>query len=197
MTKKYIVAVDEAGRGPLAGPVTIAAVAAKSTRLNRVLKDIKDSKKLSPKKREEWYKIITENFECKTASVGPKIIDKLGINKAINLAVQRVLPRIFDHFSDVARPKRAKAVILLDGLLRAPKHYDQQTIIKGDEKIPIISAASIIAKVTRDRKMLRLHKKFPQYSLDKHKGYGTKLHYKMIRKYGLCEIHRKSYRKKL
>jgi len=91
---------------------------------------------------------------------------------------------------------RKIGLVLLDGALRAPKNYKQKTIIKGDEKIPLISAASIIAKTARDKKMLVFHKKFPQYRFDKHKGYGTKLHYKKLKKHGLCEIHRKSYLKK-
>jgi ribonuclease HII len=81
----------------------------------------------------------------------------------------------------------------MDGGLKAPKKYKQKTIIKGDEKISLIAAASIIAKVSRDRRMIILHKKFPKYRFDKHKGYGTKLHYKMLKKYGPCKIHRKSY----
>jgi ribonuclease HII len=88
-------------------------------------------------------------------------------------------------------------LILLDGSLKAPKKYKQKTIIKGDEKIPLISAASIIAKVSRDKKMLVFHKKFPKYCFDRHKGYGTKLHYKKLKKHGLCSIHRRTFLRKV
>ena len=84
-------------------------------------------------------------------------------------------------------------MLLLDGSLYAPPEYPQKTIIKGDEKIPIIAAASVIAKVTRDRKMIRLAKKFPKYSFEIHKGYGTKLHRRLLRKHGLSAIHRRSF----
>jgi ribonuclease HII len=190
--KKYtIVGVDEAGKGPLAGPVAVAAIAAtakfKSQISNlKILRGIKDSKKLNAKQREEWKKILCGKFECHSALVGAKIIDKVGIQKATRLAVARVL-RKFNP------PAGGPHLILLDGSLFAPECYNQETIIKGDEKIPLIAAASIIAKTTRDAKMLRFHKKFPQYYFDKHKGYGTELHYKMIKKNGLCPIHRRSF----
>ncbi len=191
MRKYILIGIDEAGRGPLAGPVAIAAVAAianlKSQKLNlKSLKGIKDSKKLSAKQRKEWAEILCEKFECHSSLVGPEIIDKIGISRATKIAVARVL-RKFERKPDLA---------LLDGSLFAPKHYYQQTIIKGDEKIPLIAAASIIAKTVRDAKMLCLHKKFPQYCFDKHKGYGTKMHYKMLKKHGLCSFHRRSFCKK-
>ncbi len=185
---KYVIGIDEAGRGPLAGPLAVAAVAAivntKSEARNpKQIQNIKDSKKLSPQKREEWYKIIKKNFESHYVLISHKIIDKIGIQKATLLGIKKVLRKF----------KKKPDLVLMDGGLKAPKKYKQKTIIKGDEKIPLISAASIIAKVTRDRHMMRLHKKFPKYRFDKHKGYGTKLHYKMLKKYGPCKIHRKSY----
>ncbi len=180
MKKKFLVGIDEAGRGPLAGPVAIGAVAGNSA---RILKNIKDSKKLSAKKREEWAKIIKTNFEYYYVFVSHKVIDKHGIVKAVGVGVEKVLSK-FNKTIDL---------VLLDGALKAPKNYKQKTIIKGDEKIPIISAASIIAKEKRDAKMLRLHKTFPQYCFDRHKGYGTKLHYKMLKKHGLCSLHRRSF----
>jgi len=193
-TKKQFITlgIDEVGRGPLAGPVTIGAVAVVSLpgrrgRLTGVLKGIKDSKKLSAERREEWNKVLRKNFECHYASVNNKTIDKIGIQKAILFSVRRVLKK-FSEMPDL---------VLLDGLLKAPKHYNQKTIIKGDEKIPVISAASVIAKVARDRKMAKLPKKFAKYGFEKHKGYGTKEHYKMIKKYGISKIHRRSYLKKL
>ncbi len=191
--KKYIVGIDEAGRGPLAGPLAVAAIATTARISNfkfiisksnlKFLKGIRDSKKLSAKQREKWREIIRDNFECKYVLISHKIIDKIGISGATKIAVARVL-RKFSKKTDL---------VLLDGSLFAPKQYIQKTIIKGDEKIPLISAASIIAKTTRDAKMLQFHKKFPQYCFHKHKGYATKLHYRMLKKHGLCPIHRRSF----
>ncbi len=194
---KYIVGIDEAGRGPLAGPVAVGAAAAivnrKSKARNpKILKNIKDSKKLSASKREEWEgNIKYKKSKIKTAVcfAGNGAIDKRGIVKAIGSAVKRALKKLEKEAG--INPKNC--LVLLDGSLKAPKEYEQKTIIKGDEKIPLISAASIIAKVARDRRMIRFHKKFPDYAFDRHKGYGTKLHYKMIKKYGACELHRKSF----
>lgn len=200
MEKYTIVGIDEAGRGPLAGPVAVAGVAAVAATINskhetrnskqfqnsKFLRNIRDSKKLSARQREEWEEILRENFECCCVLVGPETIDKLGIQKAVRLGVARVLRKF-------QRP-RGSLRVLLDGLMSAPRRYSQKTIIRGDEKIPLIAAASVIAKTTRDAKMLRLHKKFPQYCFDRHKGYGTKLHYKMIKERGPCPIHRRSYR---
>ncbi len=221
--KKYIViGIDEAGRGPLAGPIAVGAVAvsvyssaqkikfrkflipkifatrkfcAPTPGISKIyfLRGIKDSKKLSAKQRDEWWKILCGNFECRAAMVGPEIIDRIGINKATRLAVSRVLRKFTPRNRVSRRMRRGNFLVLLDGGMSAPKHYEQKTIIKGDEKIPLISAASIIAKTTRDAKMLRLHKKFPRYHFDRHKGYGTKFHYKMLKRHGLSSIHRRSF----
>ena len=189
---KIVIGIDEAGRGPLAGPVCVGAVAAPAncppaSPNYKILKNIKDSKKLSAKKREKWNEILRKHFECHFTLVSNKIIDKAGINKAVFLGVKRVLKK----FSK--RPD----LVLMDGSLKAPKNYTQKTIIKGDEKVPLISAASIIAKVARDKRMLKLHKKFPRYGFHLHKGYGTKMHYEKIKQNGLSPIHRKSFCKKL
>jgi ribonuclease HII len=181
---KYLIGIDEAGRGPLAGPVAVGAVATKIYN-SKIFIGIKDSKKLSAIQREKWFKVIKTNFEYNCVLINHKIIDKIGINRAVALGIKKIIKK-FDKKIDL---------VLLDGALHAPKNYRQKTIIKGDEKIPIISAASIVAKVTRDRKMICYHKKFPQYCFDQHKGYGTKLHYKKLKKHGLCEIHRHSYLK--
>ena len=113
------------------------------------------------------------------------------------MAINRCVRKLEKNTGINSGINTSNTFIQLDGLLKAPKEYDQETIIKGDEKIPVISLASILAKVTRDRKMLKYHKQFPQYDFDKHKGYGTKLHYKNLKKHGLCEIHRISYCKSI
>ncbi|MBI2024430.1 ribonuclease HII [Candidatus Giovannonibacteria bacterium] len=188
---KYIVGIDEVGRGPLAGPVTVAAVAAPISNfqflISNEIKGIKDSKKLSPKKRDDWYKKIKKNnkFRYSVSSVSHSVIDKKGIVYALRLAVKRCVSKLEISNSDLE--------ILLDGSLYAPPEYKQKTIIRGDETVPIISAASIIAKVTRDRKMTQLAKKYPKYLFDIHKGYGTKLHRELLKTNGFCDIHRKSF----
>ncbi len=191
--KHYIIGVDEVGRGPLAGPVTVAAAMMPrgfsfgDTRPN-------DSKKISEKKREEWFLYAKEHSDIfyATSSVSPRMIDKIGISKATILAVKQSLEKLSSTwYSDY------QVEVLLDGLLHAPEQYRQQTIIKGDEKEPIISLASIIAKVTRDKTMVEISKKYPEYGFDSHKGYGTKKHYENIKKYGILDIHRKSFLKSL
>ncbi len=198
---KYIIGIDEVGRGPLAGPVTVAAVLVLRG-IPKSLKGVKDSKKLSEKQREEWYKKIKSCVSCSPYGrlapekiffaaffVNNKIIDKIGIVQAINLAIQGVIEKL-KRKNDITP---SNSYFLLDGSLLVPKKYRQKTIIKGDSKIPVISAASIVAKVQRDRFMTALHRKLPFYFFNLHKGYGTKLHYEMINKFGLSSYHRKSY----
>jgi len=190
--RKYIIGVDEVGRGPIAGPVTVCAamvphgfIFGKGNK-NRP----NDSKKISEKKREEWFLYAKENKDISYAisSVSPAVIDKIGISRATILAVGRSIKKLSSTwYSDY------QVEILLDGLLHAPKQYKQKTIIKGDEKEPIISLASIIAKVTRDRYMTKLEKTYPGYGLESHKGYGTKKHYECIKKHGISDIHRRSF----
>ncbi|MFH1978868.1 MAG: ribonuclease HII [Patescibacteria group bacterium] len=204
--KKFVlIGIDEAGRGPLAGPISVAAVMKIVEKKNymklsgrndlcslgkdKKLKGIKDSKKLSAKQREEWLEVIKRNFEYRVAMVGSQIIDRIGINRATYLAVARVLHKL--------SMSNTHSLVLLDGSLRAPKNYDQEAIIKGDERIPLISAASVVAKVYRDRKMWKFHQLFPEYGFNKHKGYGTRLHYEKIAQNGLCLYHRRSYLKRL
>lgn len=192
MNYKYIIGIDEAGRGPIAGPVSVGAVFfdnseyKKFKRKNKILIG-KDSKKLSKKKREEWFqkiqKLCIENIVIFSSN---KIIDKKGIVFAINTAIKKIFLRFNKNPKD--------CLILLDGNLKAPKIFkNQKTIIRGDEKEIIISLASIVAKVKRDEYMKKISKKYSNYFFEKHKGYGTKLHYKMLKKYGLCVIHRKTF----
>lgn len=187
----HIVGIDEVGRGPLAGPVTLCACCVLNTFDFDHFKNIKDSKKLSPQKREEWFKKISDlksNGELDFAhfSVTAAEIDAAGISFAIKKAIHECL-----HALDL---DPEKTEIFLDGSLKAPEQFEiQQTIIKGDEKIPIISAASIVAKVTRDRFMEEQASIYPDYGFGEHKGYGTAYHRKAIRKHGPTPLHRKSF----
>ena len=195
---KIIIGLDEVGRGPLSGPVTTAAVIInskfqiKNKNFKEILKNARDSKKLSEKQREKIFKLIQKCPDIKftISSVGPKTIDKINISEATKKAMKNCLNKIF--------PKRnlKKILILIDGnrILDKNLKIPQKTIVKGDNKIFSIALASIIVKVTRDRKMEKLSLQYPKYYFHQHKGYGTKLHKKLIKKYGPCEIHRKSYR---
>lgn len=190
MTNRFLIGIDEAGRGPLAGPVVVAGtlfrIKDKRQKI-KILSGIKDSKKLSAKQREEWFGVLTNHpqIEWAVARISPKIIDRINISQAAHLGARRVYKKLSGFGACHA---------MLDGSLKLPPHISYEVIIKGDEKISAISAASIIAKVTRDRIMLRLHKKYPKYRFDLHKGYGTKLHRDVIKKFGRSEIHRKSFR---
>ena len=189
----YYIGIDEAGRGPLAGPVAVGAICAKK----RIFKEpflkeiIKDSKQLSAQKRREIFNIIKKeakmgNISFTYSLIGSQEIDKKGIQHSVYIGIKRCLNRL------CILPE--KTLILLDGSLYAPKKYEfQQTIIRGDEKESLIALASIIAKVIRDQKMEQFAEKYPEYLFDQHKGYGTKLHLKKIKKHGPTQLHRKSY----
>lgn len=196
MGKRYIIGIDEVGRGPLAGPVTVGFMACPELLAPKIFANIRDSKKLSPKKREEWFLKFRKDPRLRfgTASVSPRIIDKKGISFAINLALKRCLSSLMSYLA--VSPLSSYALLLDGGLYAPPKFSRQKTIIKGDEKIPVIAAASIVAKVTRDRAMARFAKKFPNYGFEFHKGYGTRYHSEQITLHGLSRLHRKSYCKK-
>lgn len=180
-----ICGVDEAGRGPLAGPVYAAAVVLKR---GQTIEGVNDSKKLSEKKRELLFdKIIAQCEDYSIGTASEKEIDEINILQATFLAMKRAVEGLS------LRPDCA----LVDGNQVPPLNCDVETVIKGDSKSESIAAASILAKVSRDRYMLEMAEKYPQYGFEKHKGYGTKLHYEMIEKYGICEIHRKSFLKKV
>ena len=177
--------VDEAGRGPLAGPVFAAAVILPDGLENIGLND---SKKLTEKKRDALFDIITEKAVawC-VASADEKEIDELNILNATFLAMKRAVDGL------AVRPDLA----LIDGNRRPGTGIREETIVKGDAKSISIAAASILAKVSRDRYMLELDKKYPGYCFAKHKGYPTALHYEMIKKYGVSPVHRLSFLKTL
>lgn len=197
---QYIIGIDEVGRGPLAGPVAVGACLISVSKIKRLREEgffvgIKDSKKLSEKKREEWLGKINEfktknGLDYSVSFVGNKIIDKKGISQCIKLAIKNSLKKL--------KAEPLKTMILLDGGFKAPDEFvHQKTIIKGDEKEPIISFASIVAKVARDRKMVEYSKKFPQYGFEIHKGYGTAFHIQKISQNGPSKLHRKSFCKNI
>ena len=191
----WLVGIDEVGRGPLAGPITLAVILCPKKDGKRIFKGIRDSKHLTPKSREEWFLRFKEHPRIfyRATSIGAHIIDRRGISFAAKKCIERLLQNIGRPNWPKLRLGKKKSKILLDGGLSAPEHYFQETIIKGDMRVPIISAASIVAKVIRDRKMVRLSRKFPEYELEIHKGYGTRLHQERIKKYGLSKIHRRSF----
>lgn len=180
-----ICGVDEAGRGPLAGPVCAAAVI-----LPRDIEivGLNDSKKLTDKKRETLYDVICENavtYGIAFASV--EEIESINILNAAMLAMNRAIEKL------EPRPQLA----LIDGNRNSAINIPSRCVIKGDAKCADIAAASILAKVTRDRYMLEMAEKYPEYHFEKHKGYGTKLHYEALREYGPSEIHRPSFLRKM
>ena len=154
------------------------------------LEGIRDSKKLSPARRKVWDRLIRRNFAYAITSVHPKMIDARGISPAAHIAVERCLKKLATTY----QLEPDTCVVLLDGGLRAPKAYEgQKTIIKGDERVPLIAAASIVAKVYRDAYMRRLHRRLPAYGFDRHKGYGTAVHQQAIRLCGLSPYHRATF----
>lgn len=187
-----VIGIDEAGRGPLAGPVSVGVVKISANFNKRFFKGIKDSKQLTHEERELWFSLATEakkrgELDFRTSLVSEKIIDKHGISYALRLGIKRCLAGL---------GATEDAQIFLDGSLKAPVEFKHQlTIVKGDEKIPVISLASICAKVIRDRKMVKLSKKFPQFDFHIHKGYGTRRHLSAIREYGATSLHRLSFLK--
>ncbi len=177
--------VDEAGRGPLAGPVCAAAVILPK---GLIIPGLDDSKKISEKKRDELFEIIKEKalaYGIAFASV--EEIEEHNILAATFIAMNRAISQL--------NPK--PDIALIDGNRTKGIQIESRCVVKGDSKCADIAAASILAKVTRDRYMLEMAEKFPQYCFEKHKGYGTKLHYETIREYGPCEIHRLSFLKKM
>ena len=179
---KHPAGVDEAGRGPLAGPVVAAAVILDKS---KEIKGLNDSKKLSQKVREELF----DQIRYDSLAFGIGIVDNLQIDK-INI-LQAALKAMEIAVGNLIQPPD---FIFIDGNQKISLELPQRTITKGDSKCASIAAASIIAKVTRDRIMAEYDSKFPNYNFLKHKGYPTKNHYEMIRKFGPCPIHRKTFK---
>ena len=180
-----ICGVDEAGRGPLAGPVCAAAVILPR---NIEIAGLNDSKKLSEKKRESLFELIKEKaLSYGIAFATVEEIEELNILNATYLAMNRAIEKL----------DRVPELTLIDGNRNTGINIESRCVVKGDARCADIAAASILAKVSRDRLMYEEAKKYPEYHFEKHKGYGTKLHYEAIREFGPCPIHRKSFLKKM
>ncbi|MDO4588661.1 MAG: ribonuclease HII [Fusobacterium sp.] len=186
---KIVIGVDEAGRGPLAGNVVAAAAILKN--YSSDLDEINDSKKLTEKKREKLFDVIMEHFYIGVGEATPQEIDDINILNATFLAMRRAL-------ENLKKQCNTDHLVLVDGNFKI-REYDgeQEFVIKGDAKSLSIAAASIIAKVTRDREMIEEGKKYPEYKFEKHKGYGTKLHKEKLLELGILPIHRKSFLNKI
>lgn len=198
MAKRFVIGIDEVGRGALAGPITVAAVAIS----RRFGQKLKDSKKMSEKQREQWMEWIKNQSKKEeggiiftAASVYPKTIDRINIANAANLAATRALARLLRTKTAVFEAKN----VFLDGGLFLNKNLikrhalNARTVVRGDEKYNCIKLASIIAKTKRDHIMLRWHKKYPVYGFNRHKGYGTKEHKTVLEKCGPSKIHRLTF----
>ena len=209
-----IIGIDEAGRGPLAGPVVASACVYKKltefnfssqkkddknteiTQEGKLLNLIRDSKTLSEKQRESLYDFIQENFFVGVGICDQVTIDRMNILQASLLAMKKALSDLKKNQKEyLIKAKEQRIMVMVDGNQKIPYlSLEQKTVIGGDKVSKTIAASSIIAKVTRDRIMRSMHQKYPVYGFDTHKGYGTQKHLSALKKYGPCEIHRKSFR---
>ena len=177
--------VDEAGRGPLAGPVCAAAVVLPK---GLILEGVNDSKKLTEKKREALFDVITEQaLDWSIAFATVEEIEEINILNAAMLAMKRAVEEL----------KNPVDFAIIDGNRKPPLEIDCEAVVKGDAKSMSVAAASILAKVSRDRILRQYAVDYPQYGYEKHKGYGTKVHVEALKKYGPCEVHRPSFLKKI
>lgn len=188
---KWIIGIDEVGRGPIAGPVAVGVIKIPISFNIDELEDVRDSKKHTERQRNNIYEYLQEKKEkeeldFKVVMVEPERIDSDGIKVAIQACLCRGLKDLNVHTTE--------SKLLLDGGLKAPEEFKyQETIIKGDSKERAISFASIVAKVERDALMKEIGEQHPEYGFEKHKGYGTKAHFDAIRKHGMLSLHRKSF----
>ena len=196
----FVIGIDEAGRGPLAGPVVACAAILKNSELraeNCGIKEIdliRDSKTLSEKQRENIFDFIQDNFFVGIGMCDHETIDRMNILEASFLAMKKAITVLLKNIEHRTDDTERKMIILVDGNKEIPNFtMEQRAIAGGDRIVKSISAASIIAKVSRDRIMKGVHEKYPQYGFDKHKGYGTRFHVEALQKDGPCEIHRKSF----
>jgi len=176
MPKAPLCGIDEAGRGPLAGSLVMVGVI-----LKHPIEGLMDSKKLTEKKREALYPLVIENAEYHIVSFSADEVDALGISKCLQKGLQSIQTHL------------PKCDYLFDGNSTFGVE-NITTMVKADDKIAEVSAASILAKVTRDREIVKMAKLYPEYGFEKHKGYGTKAHMEALLKYDRCPIHRKSFR---
>ncbi len=170
--------IDEAGRGPIAGDLVIAGCI-----LTAKVEGLNDSKKLTAKKREALYELIVQNAEYHVAKFTPKQIDDNGISKCLAAGLREIMA----HTKTDSYLFDGNTTFGVEGL---------ETMVKADAKVAEVSAASILAKVTHDRDIIEEAKKYPEYEFEKHKGYGTKRHIELIKEFGYCDIHRRSYKLK-
>lgn len=191
----FIVGIDEVGRGPIAGPVSVCAVKVPADfPIHTVFPSVGDSKKTSEKKREAVYaealkRAHSGEIVYAVMHESSEVIDTEGIEEAIKRALTRALMEV--------APDPSEVFVYLDGRLYAPDPYQQETVIGGDASVPAISLASIIAKVSRDRLMVEASRTHPQYGFERHKGYGTEAHIACIRDHGVCPMHRTSFLSKI
>lgn len=185
-----VAGIDEAGRGPLAGPIVAAVVVIINKDGDNALEEdnfqnIQDSKKLTPSKREKAFNFIKDNFIAAVGICDNNTIDRINIREATFLAIKKALGQV----------NKKPGFLLIDGTTPLPNcSYHQHCIKNGDASVFSIAAASIVAKVTRDRIMEEFHHQYPLYEFNNHKGYGTKAHLENIKKYGPCPIHRTSFK---
>jgi ribonuclease HII len=190
MHDELLVGVDEAGRGPLAGPVAVGVVGVPpGFDIKKEFPGVTDSKLLNARKREALYeqamlRAARGDIVYRVKFSAHTYIDRFGITRAVRKAAWQALRELAEPYA---------STILLDGLLRAPKEYMQRTVIAGDLRVPVISLASVLAKVERDRLMERLSAIYPEYGFEGHKGYATPEHRRALHKHGLCDIHRRTY----
>lgn len=176
MKKRPLCGIDEAGRGPLAGSLVIAGVILKNP-----VEGLMDSKKLTEKKREALYPLVLENADYHIVVFSAKEVDNMGISQCL----QKGLQSIQKHLPEAEYLFDGNSTFGVDNIT---------TMVKADSKVEEVSAASILAKVTHDREMIEMAKKYPEYGFEKHKGYGTKAHVEALVKYDRCEVHRKTFR---
>lgn len=188
---KHFIGVDEAGRGPIAGPVAVGVVAINAAFPFSFFKGIRDSKQLSESQREMWAlkahaALDRGMLHYSVCFSTPQQIDRMGIVAAVEEALSKAIEAV-----DV---RLSKTCVFLDGSLPEPSRAAHTRVAnKGDEYEPLISLASVLAKVYRDHAMVKLARKYPHYGFDQHKGYGTRDHYEAIKEHGLCDLHRKSF----
>jgi ribonuclease HII len=191
-----IAGIDEAGRGPLAGPVVVASVIMPR---ESMIEGVNDSKKVSEKKREKLYEeIINECIAYGVGIINQEEIDKINILNATKEGLTKAIKEMENNLKEKNQKIEKPEIILVDALTKIDTdHIPYRSIIKGDSKSYSIAAASIIAKVTRDRIMRQWDEVYPMYGFAKHKGYGTAAHMEAIREYGLCPLHRRSFVKNI